>query len=238
METPEQVSIGGISVMPFSSVEHAVSVIISEHGVLPGFAIAINPEKVVAARSDHQTMEVLSSATLRFADGIAIVKTLQKKGYKNRRVTGIELWEKLMAIAAEKKLRVLLLGARPEVNYATADMLKKMGVNIVENIHGYEQNEQVFVNALKQQRPHIVTVAMGSPRQEKLISKLRPHHAFAFYMGVGGSYDAFTSHVTRAPAIIRKIHLEWFYRLCKQPSRFRRLFPLFKYAVLHYTGKL
>lgn len=238
MQISKQVSVGGIGVVPFKSVNEAVSTIVSDHGIVPGFAIAINPEKVVTARSDQQVMAVLRSATLRFADGIAVVKTLEKKGYKNRRVTGIEFWEKLMHVAAEKKLRVLLLGASHDINQATADTLKNKGVNIVGNIHGYQQNEQVFVKALKQQTPDIVTVAMGSPRQEKLIARLRPHHPLAFYMGVGGSYDAFTNHVKRAPDFICKIHLEWFYRLCKQPSRFPRLFPLFKYAVLHHTGKL
>jgi len=238
MQIPQEVSVGGIGVVPFKGVDHAVSAIVNEQGVMPGFAIAINPEKVMAARSDQHTTDVLNSATLRFADGIAVVKTLRKKGFKNRRVPGVELWEKLMSTAAEKNLRVLLLGASPEVNLATADKLKNMGVNIVQSIHGYEKNEQVFVDALTQHKPHIVTVAMGSPRQEKLISKLRPHHPDAFYMGVGGTYDVFTNNVKRAPAFFCKIHLEWLYRLCCQPSRFKRQLPLFKYAALHYLGRL
>ncbi len=47
----------------------------------------------------------------------------------------------------------------------------------------------------------IVTVAQGSPRQELLMRDCREHWPQALYMGVGGTYDVFTGHVTRAPRI-------------------------------------
>lgn len=45
----------------------------------------------------------------------------------------------------------------------------------------------------------IVTVAMGSPKQEILMRDCRKVHPQVLYMGVGGTYDVFTGHVKRAP---------------------------------------
>lgn len=51
--------------------------------------------------------------------------------------------------------------------------------------------------------------------------------------GVGGSLDVITGDVPRAPAAFRRLGLEWFYRLLRQPSRWRRqvVYPVFAVAV-------
>ena len=43
-------------------------------------------------------------------------------------------------------------------------------------------------------------------------------------MGVGGSFDVLSGHKKRAPKAFRKLHLEWFYRIIKEPSRLKRFF--------------
>ena len=52
--------------------------------------------------------------------------------------------------------------------------------------------------------------------------------------GIGGTLDTITGDVRRAPAIFRRLGLEWFYRLVRQPSRWRRqiVYPLFVAEVL------
>ena len=53
-------------------------------------------------------------------------------------------------------------------------------------------------------------------------------------IGVGGSFDFAAGRVHRAPAWMRRIHLEWFFRLLLQPWRARRMavLPLFTLRVL------
>ncbi|PLL09905.1 lipopolysaccharide N-acetylmannosaminouronosyltransferase, partial [Klebsiella pneumoniae] len=84
----------------------------------------------------------------------------------------------------------------------------------------------------------IVTVAMGSPRQEIFMRDCRRLYPHALYMGVGGTYDVFTGHVHRAPKFWQDLGLEWFYRLLLQPSRIKRQFRLLRYLRWHYSGKL
>ena len=46
------------------------------------------------------------------------------------------------------------------------------------------------------------------------------------FIGAGGSIDVLAGRVKRAPKIFIKLHLEWFYRLLKEPSRWRRMLVL------------
>ena len=55
-------------------------------------------------------------------------------------------------------------------------------------------------------------------------------------VGLGGCLDVFSGNVKRAPAAFQKLGLEWFYRLCKEPSRIGRMMklPLF---LVHVAGE-
>lgn len=235
----KQVTVGGVEVTPFASMEAAVRHIINPDGsVVPGFGIAINPEKVMLARADSNLRDLINNATLRFADGTGVVRTLRKKGVENTRIPGCELWEALMRQAAEQQLPVVIIGAKPEVNAACAAKLRAQGTPVVAAIDGYFNDESELHDALTKHQPKIVTVAMGSPKQEKLIQRLRKVYPDAFYLGVGGTYDVFTGYGKRAPKLFCDLHLEWFYRLCSQPSRIGRQLALLSYLRLHLTQKL
>ncbi|RUO62618.1 WecB/TagA/CpsF family glycosyltransferase [Pseudidiomarina insulisalsae] len=235
----KQVSVGGLQVTPFASMTEAVQSIIQPDGsVTSGFGIAINPEKVMLARADDDLRDLINAATLRFADGTGVVRTMRKKGVENTRIPGCELWEALMREAAKQQLPVMIIGAKPEVNNACAEKLKAMGTPVAAAIDGYFEDESQLHDALLQHRPKLVSVAMGSPKQEKLIQRLRKVYPDAFYLGVGGTYDVFTGYGKRAPKLFCDLHLEWFYRLCAQPSRIGRQLALLSYLRLHLTHKL
>ena len=233
------VSVGGLPINPFHSVEDAVGALHDGSHVADGFAIAINAEKVISALKDENLKACLLSATLLYADGISVVKTIKRKGVENSRIPGCELWVELMKKVADSGQSVYLLGASEETNKATADKLKEeFGVHNLTRRNGYFGDKQSIVDEVISLKPDIVTVALGSPRQEFLIAKLREVHPSAFYMGVGGSYDVFVGKVKRAPNLFRQLHLEWLYRLLKQPGRLFRQFSLLHYFVLHVAGKL
>ena len=108
------VTVGGIQVTPFASMAQAVNAVIAPAGdVHYGFGIAINPEKVVLAQQDETVRATLQSATLRFADGTGVVRTLRKKGVANTRIPGCEFWEALMLRAAELQVPVMLIEEYP-----------------------------------------------------------------------------------------------------------------------------
>lgn len=112
-------------------------------------------------------------------------------------------------------------------------------VNIVGSQDGYftaDQREALFAR-IRDSGAKIVTVAMGSPRQEIFMRDCRAVYADALFMGVGGTYDVFTGHVKRAPKIWQQLGLEWLYRLFSQPTRLKRQLRLLRYLRWHYSGK-
>jgi N-acetylglucosaminyldiphosphoundecaprenol N-acetyl-beta-D-mannosaminyltransferase len=49
-------------------------------------------------------------------------------------------------------------------------------------------------------------------------------------MGVGGAFDFITGLQMRAPEWMQRANLEWFYRLMRDPRRWRRQLALARFA--------
>lgn len=243
-QQPEVVEVGGIGVMAFAGMSALVDYIVRDDGsVFHGSAIAMNPEKVIAASKNPELLTLLNKADIRYADGMGVVKAMNQKLRKRgalpvKRIPGCELWQHLMAKAATTKAKVFLVGAKPEVLQETIVKLKAQGVNVVDAQDGYFKDETALIERIAKSGAQIVTVAMGSPRQEIFIGKCQALHPTAYYMGVGGTYDVFTGHVKRAPEFWCKLNLEWAYRLMSQPSRLGRQMNLVTYTWRYLTRQL
>jgi N-acetylglucosaminyldiphosphoundecaprenol N-acetyl-beta-D-mannosaminyltransferase len=82
-------------------------------------------------------------------------------------------------------------------------------------------------NEVAAAEPDIVLVALGSPKQERLIEQLREVFPAICWMGVGISLSFVTGDVARAPLWMQRTGLEWFHRLVQEPRR------LFARYVIH-----
>src|SRR6185436_16388578 len=84
-------------------------------------------------------------------------------------------------------------------------------------------------------QPTVLLVAYGHPAQELWIARNQPLLRVPVAIGVGGVFDYLAGEVPRAPAWMRRLGLEWLYRLVRQPWRWRRILvavPLFLWAAL------
>jgi N-acetylglucosaminyldiphosphoundecaprenol N-acetyl-beta-D-mannosaminyltransferase len=88
-------------------------------------------------------------------------------------------------------------------------------------MHGYH-GKQDIIQAVAGVRPQLILVAMGSPRQELFAAELLSKINSGFVIGCGGALDILSGALNRAPQFMIDNNLEWFYRLYKQPWRFRR----------------
>ena len=116
-----------------------------------------------------------------------------------------------MARAGAQGTPVFLIGGKPEVLAQTEQQLRqRWNVNIVGSQDGYfaADQRQALFERIRDSGAKIVTVAMGSPRQEILMRDCREVYPQALYMGVGGTYDVFTGHVQRAPKFWQDLGLE------------------------------
>ncbi|MGR5112132.1 WecB/TagA/CpsF family glycosyltransferase [Vibrio jasicida] len=232
-------TIGGLEISAYDSMEHAVDSILHKGNVVSGFAVAVNAEKIVSSYEKAEVKNILESATIRYPDGAGVSLVMSKRGCPSARIPGCDLWLELMKGSAPLSVPVFIVGAKPEVNQQTVDKLKQdLSVNVVDSCDGYFKDEAELIERIKQSQAKVVTVALGSPRQENFINKCREVYPEAFYMGVGGTYDVFTDRVKRAPQWAQKYNLEWFYRLACQPTRITRQLKLVKYLSLVVTKKV
>ncbi|AGT33505.1 acetylmannosaminyltransferase [Geobacillus genomosp. 3] len=202
--------------------------------------IAVNPEKLIAASQNPELKQLINAATYQIPDGIGVVLASKLKGGRlASRVTGIDLMERLIALAANKGYRVFLYGAKEEVVQKAKQNLeaKYPGLCIAGYMNGYVNDDGAVVRAIQAANADMLFVALGSPRQELWIRAHLDQLDVKVFQGVGGSFDVFAGRVKRAPKLFRTFGLEWFYRLITDPKRFKRQLALPKFLWKVLTEK-
>lgn len=226
--------IRGIKLYGFHSISDCVNFLLPPDGVRQGMLVAINAEKVVLAQEDDQFANILHQSEFNYPDGMSIARSINKKypGSQVVRITGIDLWYSLMQQAGVRQIPVFLVGSEAKTIQLVAEkLIEQWRVAVVGQHHGYlaQEDYDALLQSIVQAKPSIVTVAMGSPRQELFIARARQCYPEALYMGVGGTYEVYIGKVKRAPAFWQKLGLEWLYRLGCQPSRWRRQTKLLRF---------
>jgi N-acetylglucosaminyldiphosphoundecaprenol N-acetyl-beta-D-mannosaminyltransferase len=192
--------------------------------------VVVNVDKIVKASRDPGLRRIINDCDLINADGMPVVWASRLLGKPlKERVTGVDLFEALMARAAQKGWRVFLLGAREEVVSGVARLYpaRYPGLTIAGYRNGYwsQAEEEEVVAQIGAARPDILFVAISSPTKEAFLARYQAAMKVPFAMGVGGTFDVAVGHVKRAPVWMQKAGLEWFYRFLQEPRRmFRRYF--------------
>lgn len=117
-------------------------------------------------------------------------------------------------------LKVFLFGAQAEVvREASLVIERRFGQQVVGACPGYGCEDSVVCAQIRAARPDVVLVALGNPLQERWILDHAKHLPPALYVGVGALFDFLAQRAVRAPMWMRRLHLEWLFRLCHEPRR-------------------
>jgi N-acetylglucosaminyldiphosphoundecaprenol N-acetyl-beta-D-mannosaminyltransferase len=189
--------------------------------------MAINVAKLVAMRRDQRLREGIAQCELVTADGQPVVWASRLLGDPlPSRVPGIDLMERLLALAAERGYRVYILGAEREIlERAVARMRSEHPMlQLAGYRDGYydDADEPGIARSIRTARPDILFVAMSSPRKEFFLARYRERLEVPFVMGVGGAIDVYAGLRRRAPVLWQKLGLEWLFRLLQEPRRLGR----------------
>lgn len=221
-ESVDVVPVMGVDVAAFDSYAHAVDCVADE--IRAGGRsvwMAVNPEKVYRAWRDEGIRDLLGRADVRICDGIGVsiaARLLHRR--RLPRCTGCDLFEALIAAAAQREWGVFLFGARPDVNAAACRKLQALhpSLRIVGRQHGYVDDDEATVRQINDSQADLLFVAMGSPAQEFWIAEHIDRLNVRFALGVGGSFDVAAGRARRAPAWTRRGGLEFLYRAVTTPG--------------------
>jgi len=194
----------------------------------------VNPEFVMRARADREFARVLESAALCLADGGGVVWAARRQGCRlSERVTGIDLLRPLCELCVRRGFGLFLLGAGPGVAEEAARTLTSQHPGLRVSTHAgtpRPADDEAVLRVIAAARPRVLLVAYGAPEQEHWIARNLPRLQVGVAIGVGGALDFVARRVPRAPAWMRRLGLEWLFRLLRQPWRLKRMAVLPVYA--------
>lgn len=192
------------------------------------FIITANPEILTVGDKDKEFDKILlDKNTTIIPDGIGVIKGAEMFGiHLPERITGVELTVELIRLCDKYHKSMYLFGATKEVMNKMKILIeqKYSGIELLGSQNGYVEDKQAVMEDIKMKKPDVVLVALGVPKQEKLIYDNLQDFDKGIFVGVGGSFDVISGSKKRAPKIFIKLNLEWLYRIAFSPSRWKRFY--------------
>jgi len=198
------------------------------------FVVTANADFIVSSWNDKRFRQIISENYTTFDGQITWWLGCllgRPRGRKIEKISGSSFAHDLLVFASQHKQRVFFLGGESDVN-ATAVSIShaKYGVDVQGYSPEYERYpvsaawNQKVLNEIAKQRPHILLVALGAPKQEYWIDdnkEILEKMGVQLAIGCGGTLDFLAGKFPRAPLLVQRIGMEGVFRLLVQPSGFR-----------------
>jgi N-acetylglucosaminyldiphosphoundecaprenol N-acetyl-beta-D-mannosaminyltransferase len=200
-----------------------------------GYVCAVAVHAVTVAQRDEEMREALLRSTLTVPDGMPLVWAVNLLGENlPHRVYGPELMRRYTARCAQKGHRVWLYGGRDQGSLAQLALNLRRdypGLRIVggysppfRDLEAHEEDE--VIERINADRPDVLWVGTGVPRQEKWMARMREQLEVPVMCAVGAAFDFHAGRISQAPPWMQDRGLEWTYRIAQEP---RRLLPRYLY---------
>lgn len=197
------------------------------------------------ACKDKEYKKILNKCDLLLNDGIGVKLGLKLKGLKEKEnMNGTDLIPKIIEISSKNNKNIYLLGGTEDVAEKAGEKIKEKYENI--NIVGYHSGffnkaeERKIINEIIDNDTDVLIVGMGAPLQEKWVyDNLEKLQSVNIIVAGGAILDFISERVTRAPIWVRKLNMEWVYRLLLEPKRLfnRYVIGNFKFFINIYRNR-
>ena len=210
----------------------------------PYFCAFLNADCLNIAYRNASYARILGQADAVWADGVGIAISAR---LMHTPVHGNVNGTDMLPCLCRRGWSIYLFGAAPGVAAKARERLlaEFPEAKIVGVDHGFcrtPEEEDAVIARINSARPDVLLVAMGVPRQENWIVAHRDRLNCGVAIGVGGLFDFASGRIPRAPLWMRKLKIEWTYRLYNEPVRlFRRYVignPLFIWRVVFHGSRV
>lgn len=193
-----------------------------------GFAVAtVNLDHLVKLRTSNDFRHAYACQDLITADGHPIVWLSRLTGHPVSLVTGSDLVDPLADLAVQEDVPVALVGATRETLALVSAKLaaRHPGLAIVtclapgQGFDPYGAEADELIEALCASGARLAFVALGAPRQEMFAARCREALPGIGFVSVGAGLDFVAGHQRRAPIWVRRLALEWLWRMLSEPRR-------------------
>lgn len=193
-----------------------------------GFSVAtLNLDHVVKLKREDDFRMAYGAHTHVTADGNPIVWLSRLAGQRIDLVPGSELIDPICQIAARQDAPVGLLGSTEETLAAAAATLegRHPGLRVVLRLApamGFDPNGAMAdeaITQIEQSGARVVFLALGAPRQELFAARAQEKVPRVGFLSIGAGVDFIAGTQKRAPLWVRKLAIEWIWRLVGNPRR-------------------
>jgi N-acetylglucosaminyldiphosphoundecaprenol N-acetyl-beta-D-mannosaminyltransferase len=185
---------------------------------------------LIAATEDEALRDVFASASMVCTDGVPLVWVARRRGAPEaERVCGPDVMLSLCALGRAQGLRHYFLGGRPGTSEGLARKLEQRFPGLVVAGCGSPpfralsaEEDQFLVDAINSATPDVVWIGLGSPKQDLWAAEHAGRLNASLILPVGAAFDFHSGRLRRAPGWLRRVGLEWLFRLAMEPRRLLR----------------
>ena len=193
-----------------------------------GFSVAtLNVDHLVKLEKDPEFRAAYAAQDFVVADGNPIVWMRRIAGHRTALVPGSELVEPVAEMAAQLGVPVALIGATDYALDAAAGKLSEDHKDLVVSFTAAPQlgfdpigpEADALIERLRDSSAGLVFLALGAPKQEVFAARIRAAVPHIGILSIGAGLDFLAGSQRRAPVFVRRIAMEWAWRILMNPRR-------------------
>ncbi len=210
------------------------------------YVVTPNVDHMVTLEKDEEFQRIYQEADLILTDGKPLIwiSKLLKTPIKEK-ISGSDLFPRMVEQAAKKGHKMFFLGAREGVAKKAAEVFMEQYptlqvVGVYSPSYGFEKKEEEIADIIamiQEAKPDILVVGVGAPKQEKFIYRYRDQLQVPVSLGLGASFDFVAGTVKRAPRWMSEHGLEWLYRTFQEPKRLAKRYIVDAFMLLKLLWK-
>jgi N-acetylglucosaminyldiphosphoundecaprenol N-acetyl-beta-D-mannosaminyltransferase len=195
-----------------------------------GFVVTPNVDHLMKTQTNRAFLDVYRRADLRVCDSQILMFAARWLGTPlPEKISGSDLFPAFYTrFAGDETKRIFLLGAGPGVAARAAERIngrvgRRMVVDTFSPSFGFETNDaenDAILARINASGATVLAVGLGAPKQEMWIARWQHRLPDVItFLPIGATLDFEAGTLSRAPAWMSSMGLEWAYRLACEPKR-------------------